>query len=102
MVAQLPSPISVAFTVAGNEPLLVDWLKLKANGGGVVRVTVEVVTVDPLVVVLHTPLAGVTDCALTGDARQPAEITPRKAMARAFGCIMTKDFWQFDFIQILS
>jgi hypothetical protein len=50
----------VAFTVAGNEPLLVDWLKLKANGGGVVRVTVEVVTVAPLVVVLHTPLLGVT------------------------------------------
>jgi hypothetical protein len=50
----------VAFTVAGNEPLLVGWLKLKANGGGVVRVTVEVVTVAPLVVVLHTPLLGVT------------------------------------------
>jgi acetamidase/formamidase len=63
-------------------------LKLKANGGGVVRVTVEVVTVDPLGVVLHTPLAGVTDCALTGNARQPAEITTRKAVERVFPCIM--------------
>jgi hypothetical protein len=30
----------------------------------------------------------VTVWALTGDARQPAERTPRKAMARAFACIV--------------
>ena len=42
LVAQLPSPISVAFTVAGNEPLLVGWLKLKANGGGVEVVVVVI------------------------------------------------------------
>jgi hypothetical protein len=30
----------MAFTVAGNEPLLVGWLKLKANGGAVALVTV--------------------------------------------------------------
>ncbi|MEB3168468.1 MAG: hypothetical protein VKK97_07015 [Synechococcaceae cyanobacterium] len=50
----------MAVTEAGYEPLLVGWLKLKTNGGGVVRVTVDVVTVDPLVVVVHTPLLGVT------------------------------------------
>jgi len=50
----------VAVTEAGFEPLLVGWLKEKMNGGGVERVTAEVVTVDPLVVVRHTPLAGVT------------------------------------------
>ena len=83
-MARLPSPISVAFTVAGYAPLLVGWLKLKANGGGVVRVIVEVVTVDPLVLVVHTPLLGVTVCAPTGQARQPAEIAQREARLRMF------------------
>jgi len=59
----------VAFTVAGNEPLLVGWLKLKTNGGGVEVVVVEVVTVDPLVLVLHTPLLGVTVWATAGPAK---------------------------------
>jgi len=59
----------VAFTVAGNEPLLVGWLKLKTNGGGVEVVVVEVVTVDPLVVVVHTPLLGVTVWATAGPAK---------------------------------
>jgi hypothetical protein len=69
LVAQLPDPISVAFTVAGNEPLLVGWLKLKTNGGGLEVVVVEVVTVDPLVLVDHTPLLGVTVWATAGPAK---------------------------------
>jgi hypothetical protein len=55
--------------VAGNEPLLVGWLKLKTNGGGLEVVVVEVVTVDPLGLVLHTPLLGVTVWATAGPAK---------------------------------
>jgi hypothetical protein len=92
----------VAFTVAGNEPLLVGWLKLKTNGGGLEVVVVEVVTVDPLGLVLHTPLAGVTVCALTGDARPPAHRSPKKAKRGRFCCCISEDRLQNNIIQIIS
>ena len=43
------------------------WVKL--NGGCAVRVDVVVVTVLPLVVVVHTPLLGLTVWATTGPAK---------------------------------
>ena len=46
---------------------MVGWVKL--NGGCAVRVDVVVVTVLPLVVVVHTPLLGLTVWATTGPAK---------------------------------
>jgi hypothetical protein len=56
----------VAFTNAGKAPLLVGWVKLKRKGGWAALVDVEVVTVLPLVLVVHTPLLGVTVWAEAG------------------------------------
>jgi hypothetical protein len=101
-VAEFPTPIREALTVAGNEPLLVGCPKEKMNGGGVVTVTVEVVTVAPLVVVDQTPLLGVTVCAPTGAARQPAERRPKNAKRPELRCIINEDRPQTELTQSVS